>query len=377
MIRIDGTPATARPGKSRRQRRLLVVLGITVVLVAGAAVAATLLFSGSSSPRSGQAPQARGECTVSDQLVPSCGAWWGVAPVPGEGKDLRFALARYEDRIGRRVDLLHVYHRGNELFPTAKEVRLASPEEGRLLLANWRPSDSDSWRDVASGKADPYLKRLARHIARVYPQRFFLSIAAEPEDEVGHGPRNSASDYASMFRHVVEVLRAHGVDNIVTVQDFIGNARWLSKPWFDSLYAGDDVVDWLGYDPFVMAAAAGSNADGPLAALLGSSSSQSRQGFLGWARTTAPRKPIMLAEWGVFGEQGKSDVFRSLASAPRLFPEIKAWSYWENEASFQRDQGDVANATTVNNPPAALAAYRAAGEMPYFRTPTRPAFRTP
>src|SRR4051812_28567820 len=78
-------------------------------------------------------------CIVTVKLVPTCGRLWGVAP--GAYTDLppTRALAGFEEKTGRPADILHVYHRGDDLFPTRDE-RSAADQGGRrrIILANWK-----------------------------------------------------------------------------------------------------------------------------------------------------------------------------------------------------------------------------------------------
>ncbi|MFD2348817.1 hypothetical protein ACFSTC_04505 [Nonomuraea ferruginea] len=83
------------------------------------------------------------------ELIPSCGAWWGIAPEIFTGLDVVEAVASAERRMAAPADIVHVYHRGKELFPNEKEIRLArDPEHPRLLLINWKPSLTHTWAEV-------------------------------------------------------------------------------------------------------------------------------------------------------------------------------------------------------------------------------------
>src|SRR4051812_1072882 len=87
--------------------------------------------SGNASPKN---------CTVSANLVPSCGAWWGVTPVIGARQDPAAAVRDFERKTGRSVDIYHGYHSGSQLFPSASEIGLTR-ESGkhRMLVLNWKP----------------------------------------------------------------------------------------------------------------------------------------------------------------------------------------------------------------------------------------------
>ena len=52
-------------------------------------------------------------------------------------------------------------------------------------------------------------------------------------------------------------LRADGVTNAVMVMNYMGFDRWMRQSWFQSMWPGDDVVDWIGLDPYGTGAATG------------------------------------------------------------------------------------------------------------------------
>nr|BFE83678.1 hypothetical protein GCM10020093_062790 [Planobispora longispora] len=249
-----------------------------------------LLAQGPRSPMPG--------CEVSAKLIPSCGAWWGMAPEIFTGRRPAQALRRAERRMGRTADIMHVYHRGSELFPTGEERSIARDPAGRrLLLINWKPSLDHTWAEVARGAVDRRIDRLARHITRTFPERFFLTVHHEPEDDVraAAGSGMTARDYAAMYRHVILRLREKGVKNAVAVMTYMGAPNWAAEPWFEQLYPGDDVVDWVAMDPY---------ADDRVQTFDGLINKTRDDfarwpGFYRWMQWRFPGKPIMLAEWGL------------------------------------------------------------------------------
>ena len=102
-----------------------------------------------------QAQRAAQSCGVSTELVPSCGDWWGAA-VPNTGSNLSEAVADTEFETGRRLDIVHTYHRWTQDFPTPSEVALA--RSGHILLINWQPTDDEdkpiAWQAIADGSQD-------------------------------------------------------------------------------------------------------------------------------------------------------------------------------------------------------------------------------
>lgn len=303
-------------------------------------------------------------CTVTGRLIPSCGAWWGIAPEIFTGRDVAQALRSAEKRMGAPADIVHVYHRGKELFPTKKESRLArDPEHPRLLLINWKPSLTHTWAEIARGAVDDRIDRLADHLRRNFPERFFLTIHHEPENDVnssaGSGMR--AGDYAAMFRHVVQRLRLKGAKNAVTVMTYMGAPNWAVKPWFEELYPGDDVVDWVAMDPY---------ADRRVHDF-GTLVNKTREdfdewpGFYRWMQWRFPGKPVMVAEWGVFERADdpafKRAFFESVRHQIRRYPQIKALVYFDSPYAPRGD-------TRFDTAETAARAFTALARDPHFRS---------
>jgi hypothetical protein len=269
-----------------------------------------------------------GTCTVSDLLVPSCGAWLGASTAASSGQknsaDYATGLDQYEAIAGNVPDILHFYKSGAAKFPNAAEIAMANrPGKQRsLLLYNWKPT-SGPWSDVAKGSADSAIATVAASL-KAYPHKLFLTIWHEPENDVGAAGRSEA-DYVSMYRYVVTKLRSLGVTNAVFVMNYMGFSGWSGM--VDPLWPGNDVVDWIAYDPY------GFKSHHDFGEFL-DTASKSWPGFYSWATAKAPGKPIMLAEWGFD--------LRETTAAPQIldgavpiiqsrFPMLKALVYWNDD----------------------------------------------
>lgn len=316
------------------------------------------------------APPGRPGCTVSKILAPSCGAWFGAAPHALTSEPRLSAMRGYESTIGRQVDVMHVYHTNDQLFPTADELKMArEPGHRRLLFVNWKPSTSRSWAQVAAGDpaVDQQIDKLAAHVGATFPERFFLSIFHEPENDINAaaGSGYTAKDYRAMHRYVVQRLRAKGMDNAVFVMVYMGAPKWGAQSWFKDLYPGDDVVDWLGYDPYASAqpGAHGGGVD-EMVNRRAPSLYGSWPGFYNWAEQTVPGKPIVMAEWGVAEWAGapnrKAEFHRSVAGDIAKYPRIKAMLHFDARNAHVGDTRADSTATS-------LAGFRAMVQDPYFR----------
>ncbi len=270
-------------------------------------------------------------CSVSALLVPSCGVWFGASTASRDGSyDYVTGLAEYEAVAQNTPDILHFYKTGGVKFPTAKEISMAErPGKQRsLLLYNWKPSKTVTWRQIAQGAVDADIATVAASL-KTYPHRLFLDIYHEPEDNVKTDVASGMTpqDYADMYRHVVTELRGHGVSNAVLVWNVMGYEGWAS--YLDALYPGDDYVDWICYDPYGkkdLHHDLGEIINRPRADL-------NWPGFYNWASAKAPGKPMMLCEWGVdliSNSDPASVLSGDAASLLAKYPMVKALVYWND-----------------------------------------------
>ena len=311
-----------------------------------------------------------GSCHTGPELVPTCGILWGVAPGAHTESRGASALAAFERKTGRRQVIFHAYHGGiRQLFPTPQEIAIARQKAApRILFLNWKP-ESASWAAIAHGdrRTDAFLDRLAAHIRQTYPEQFFFAVHHEGENDVRAraGSGYTARDYAAMFRHVVQRLRARGVHNIVTVLVHMAYVPHATQSWFNDMYPGDDVVDWIGLD--VYAYSEPGYGHGDFAEVLNRKLAGKRgwPGFYNWAVTRHPGKPLMVAEWGVWSSNRdtryKANFYRQLGGQLRQFPRIKAM------VQFETPHNQKGQDSSVDSTPAALQAYRYLGHLPMFQ----------
>jgi beta-mannanase len=170
----------------------------------------------------------------------------------------------------------------------------------------------------------------------------------------------TTDDYVDMYRHVVTRLRNDGVRNAVFVMTFMGFDRWATM--VDDLYPGDDVVDWIGYDPY------GRLVDTKFSDFINRPDGDTWPGFYSWATAKAPGTPIMLAEWGFdLAEHEESPELLSGAvdALENDFPEIDALVYWNG-------RGERVDARLGREVPLAerfADQYREFAADPYFDQP--------
>jgi hypothetical protein len=321
------------------------------------------------------APRAGGPCRTGRKLVPTCGVLWGVAPGAFTDARGKQALARFEEKTERHQDIYHAYHRGNgQLFPTRSEIEIArQPGRERVLFLNWKPKGA-SWAAIAKGDkaTDKFLDKLAAHINKNFPEQFFFTVHHEAEDNVREkkGSGYTAKDYAAMYRHVVQRLRAHGVDNIVTVLVHMAYVPHTSQKWFSAMYPGDDVVDWIGFDSYAYSDPGYGHGD--FAELMNrqSSARPAWPGFYNWAVRAHPSKPLMVAEWGVWSSKKhpghKAEFYQEVGRQIVRFPKIRALVH------FDTPHNQSGRASSVDATKESLNAYRKLGKLPIFQVQVAP-----
>ncbi|MCO8277144.1 endoglucanase [Actinoplanes sp. TRM 88003] len=320
-------------------------------------------------------PHRGGRCHTGHNLVPTCGILWGVAPGAHTESRGASALARFERKTGRHQAIYHAYHGGTrQLFPTEQEIKIAhQPGQRRILFLNWKP-ESASWAKIARGdrRTDAFIDRLAVHIKKNFPEQFFFAVHHEGENDVREkaGSGYTARDYAAMYRHVIKRLRAKGADNVVSVLVHMTYVPHAQKSWFTQMYPGDDVVDWIGLDTYAYSDPGYGH--GRFSEVFNRRLEGKRAwpGFYNWATARHPRKPLMLAEWGVWSSKRnpryKAEFYRRLGTDIRQFPRIKAMVQFETPSN-QKGQD-----SSVDSTPAALHAYRQLGRLPIFQVAVTP-----
>lgn len=318
-------------------------------------------------PESGQVEDQLSTCRTGDKLIPTCGALVGVAPAAHTSRKKEQALLEFETRVEQTQQIYHAYERGDaELFPTPEQIALTEdPLNPRTLFINWKPQMAE-WGAIAEGdpETDAFLDRLAEHIKANFHKPFFFTVHHEPENDVdpSEGSNMEASDYAAMYRYVVERLRGQGVDNLVSVMNYMGYLKWVEMPWHADLYPGEDVVDWIGLSGYGQSLYDDGRSD--FGEIVDQTKGESAwPGFYHWVAREHPDKPMMLAEWGVFHEDKYPEHQQAVFEAARYqmahYPRLKAIVYFESPDAEGRNSEVHLHEDT-------LAAFRELMRSPYF-----------
>ncbi|MDR6321141.1 hypothetical protein J3R03_005337 [Actinoplanes couchii] len=321
------------------------------------------VFLGSAAAQA--APAAKSGCTTDAKLVPSCGVLWGGAAGGFTSKPRDLEHRDWEKLSGRTATIFHTYHKGDEVFPTKAEIAMTQdPAAPRVLMLNWKIAYKSTWAAVAAGRQDARIDAFATRI-KAYDKKVFLVLNHEPENDV-IAKKNSgmqARDFAAMYRHTIQRLRAQGADNVVNVLAYMGNEKWMAQSWWADLYPGDDVIDWIGLDSYV-SVEKGYYHQGLFADLL-DRKPKNGLGFYDWAVTKHASKPLMIAEWGGYHRIGKTTdktaVYQSVLPELAKRPAIKAIVHFDTKHD---DQGN--RDISIDSTRASLAAFRKLAANPIF-----------
>lgn len=223
-------------------------------------------------------------------------------------------FARYwnavEDRKPRiYMTYIKLQHLDNWIVEISKEMK-KYPKVALQIGLNFKIDHKDGCPDIAEGKHDTSLKKLASTLKKL-KRDTFIRLGYEFDAAGKYNPE----DYAAAFRHVVDLLKEEKLANFAAV--------WCSCPYpgteeFESYYPGDDYVDWFGIDLFG-------------AQLFGEKVYEPIERFLEMA--VEHQKPVMIGESSAIkigienGEKIWKEWFVPYFNLIKKHPEIKAFCY--------------------------------------------------
>ena len=256
------------------------------------------------------------------------------------------SFSNRERQLGEEFDLYHRFLQWNDLvnkdWPNSRTQALS--DDGRLLFVNWKsPSGNPrDWAAIADGRYDADIEKAAAQV-RDFGEPLFMTFFHEPEDNIRDVAAGNAAteqryidDYSAAFRHIHDEFDAAGADNVVWVWDMQGFLPNWERYYINGLYPGDDVVDWIGYNPY--------NWHECQPNARWRSFTEVASSFYDWLDEGGPNrpsvdKPVMLGEFGSEENQGaptsdqtKAEWLREAGQVlPDRFPRLKAAFYFDTE----------------------------------------------
>ncbi|GGZ63314.1 hypothetical protein GCM10010387_65920 [Streptomyces inusitatus] len=347
------------PESPRRRRRPWAL----PAAVAGALLAAVLAvpqFTGD------DGPSADPRCAPNELLVPPCGAWFG-AYVRHDKPDLEEKVLAYEQRLGRRLDIVYTYHdmsRGGDglegTLLTEQERRVG---EDRMLLLSWESKwwgggedRQPRWKEIAAGKLDKAVVDVQAKRIREYGRPVFLSFDLEMDTRI---PEDGApADFVAAHRHIHDRFRELGAANAIWVWNVTGYPG--NQKLFRALYPGDEYVDWIGYNQYNYFRCHDAEWQ---------SFEQTQRGPHDWLRKNiSDTKPMMLPEFGTADDPSKPGAqaqwYREVPRVVKSLEGVGAALQWN-----WRDPGPGCDLSLARD-----SSWRALGTAaadPHFRQPHR------
>jgi beta-mannanase len=251
-------------------------------------------------------------------------------------------LADYEHRSGRKFAIVHWYAQWGgwkRAFDPA-DLELVSAR-GSVPMITWEPWDGDpshpidpAWslrNGILSGKYDAYIESWARGLAN-YARPVLLRFAHEMHHNPGYPwavgvNGNTPEDYVAAWHHVRAIFARYPTSNVKWVWNphtIAGASASVYAPVYQSVYPGDDAVDWVGLDVYNT---------GPLLAW-GTPYWRSFSEALApmyEAITTVSNKPVLLGEVGSAEAGGsKSEwITSALTREVAQFPRVRALIWFD------------------------------------------------
>jgi hypothetical protein len=305
--------------------------------------------AGSSTADPGTVPEPMPESAVlapGRPKVPTHGVYVGawVQPTPYSQPGRVAAVRSFEGSVGRSLDIVGLYRKVNDPFPTESDHILA---QSAILQLSWASPDI---LEVNDGRHDALFQAKAaavKKFAKPVLLRWRWEMDRPNLQSVVHQP----ADFVRAWQRVHRIFAEAGASNVGWI--WCPTAQGFADGRAQRYYPGDDQVDWVcadvypekawvkgGYEPF------GALADP----------------FVKWA--AARGKPIVIGEFGVAESYAgrRADWLRAMATYVKAHPQIKALVYYAES----RPESPPYYRFHLNGDPTATAALAETAAQPYF-----------
>jgi beta-mannanase len=332
------------------------VLSLSAVVIIGLVVSVLLYHHAHPKPPSAIAPTATTPMTAptTSQTVLPASSVHGVVlgldtPVSNESR----AIAQ----IGRTpsiIDAFSTWENGDGNYIGFPRTWVDSVEAlGSTPMITWEPSNGKpkagvsqptfDLSTIASGRYDTFIRAWASS-ARADGRNLYVRLMHEmnggwyPWGRAVDG--NTPAQYVTAFRHVVDIFRQEGADNVQFVWCVAsGSSGKHVQTSVSDYFPGNAYVSWVAMDGYNRSVAH------PLSFEQIFSTTYS-------TLTSISDRPIMIAETGSVQYPGKSQWITTgfLTTLPTAFPRVKAVDYFDS-------RGAVDN-YSITTSPASLSAIR-------------------
>ena len=275
--------------------------------------------------------------------APATGAWVGAWVRPAAGADDQSgrvaAVAAFEQSIGRPLDVVHVFHKWADDFPSSADLQFV--QSGKVLLISWAGTDL---KTILSGSQDAIIKARADQV-KALQTPVLLRWRWEMNRPNLQASIGTPADYVAAWKHIRAIFTTVGATNVGWV--WCPLASGFTATNAPAYYPGDDQVDWLCTDVY----------GGPTNISFASVATD----FTTWA--AAHQKPIIIGEYGARStDPDKAGWIRGATAFAVAHPQIKAMVYF----NASRVENGTNRDFRVESAPAPLQAFKAMASEPYF-----------
>ncbi|WP_148571403.1 fibronectin type III domain-containing protein [Nocardioides caldifontis] len=200
-------------------------------------------------------------CELTELLVNPCRPMFGASSngTPDVDGTKRDQILNFEQRVGRQLDIVHLYHGAGNMSHQLDEHDLYFINRpDTLLYLNW-PVTTTSFASAAGGNAqmNGYIRQMARSIKALGDKKLFLAVHHEPENDIAFtcpgqstrpGTMGTAAEYVAMWHNIRSIFDAEGVDNVVWVMNYMNYPAY--ECMIDDLWPGDEYVDWITFNGY-------------------------------------------------------------------------------------------------------------------------------
>lgn len=272
--------------------------------------------------------------SASAQTQITLGAYTPGAPAKAD------ALDDFAQMVGAQPEIVMYYRDFDLPLLYSNEVENLRAT-GQTPMASWEPGDQ-RLADIAAGDYDNYIREQAT-LAKEWGSTLMIRFGWEMNGGwySWGSSQNEPWEFVAAWRHIVDVFRAEGADNVEWV--WAPNVETGGKYPLAPYFPGDNYVDHVALDGYNWGTAPSWGRWQSLAEVFKPSYD---------TITELSSKPVMITETSSSEEGGsKADWIRQgyLRAIPQLFPRVSA-VLWFNKV--QEDDW------RINSSAAALAAYR-------------------
>jgi hypothetical protein len=245
------------------------------------------------------------------------------------------AVDVFQTKVGRRLDIVHVYHKWDDDFPTQSDKEYV--RDGAYLMLSWAGSDT---RSTAAGTYDDVIRARADEI-KALNAPVFLEWRWEMDRPNLSTVVHSTADYIAAWRHIRSLFVAEGVTNVSWV--WCPTAAGFAAGRAQAYYPGDDQTDWICADAYP--GSSSSSLATLMAPVLAFSAAH-------------PARPLMLGEFGVRDKGGDSQAawLRAAHAWAATVPALKAVVYFD--ANY-RDASGFVSPLSIQGSPSSVSAFKA------------------